>query len=172
MTKNTKIILGLGAVGIALYLYNKNKASKSATSDVVTPTPIPAPDKMPTPVPDLPKADKMREEVHYCKDGFKEVIRMKESQWQLVKLSAPCTNHGGIDEAKTNKNRGGGTGEIIGCGSPTMCKHDEVFVNCRCQKRPKLDSFMTPRKGECPIGYKKIGVNEKGTAICQNLMLK
>jgi len=182
MTKNTKIILGVGAVAIALYLYNKNKKSKSATSDVVTPTPIPAPDKMPTPIPDLPQADG-GSEVFYCKDGTR-VTRKKSTGISTMEFIDPCKANGGIDYPKTKKNEGvqtstkvGGTGQIDDCGSPTSCKNDEVFVNCRCRKRPNLDSFMSPRQGECPIGYKQIGFNKNGTPICakvnaQNMQLK
>ncbi len=89
MTKENKILLGIGAVVIAYYLYTTNKNKAVANQQPTTPTP---PNTEGTP------------KVYYCKDGFKKTI-IDNPNIQNIRYANPCEGHGGIDEIKTN---GGG----------------------------------------------------------------
>jgi len=84
MTKENKILLGIGAVVIAYYLYTTNK--NKAVANKQTPTPPNTGDS--------PK-------VYYCKDGFKKTIE-NNPYIQNIRYANPCEGHGGIDEIKTN----------------------------------------------------------------------
>ena len=114
MTKNTKIILGVGAVALALYVYNKNKKAKSSVTPSTggeRPEPVP----MPTPVPDIPKKEEGGM-VYYCNDGTRQVVS-KSTGITTIQFKDPCKNNGGTDFAKTKKNEGGGKQKPIKGGS-------------------------------------------------------
>lgn len=174
MTKNTKIILGVGAVAIALYLYNKNKKSKSVTSDVVTPPTgggslSPAPVPMPTPIPDLPQAEG-GSEVFYCKDGTR-VTRKKSTGATTMQFIDPCKANGGIDYPKTKKNLGESKarGGALSEGSP--CVHNEFLAGKTVMGREGGENIIksagiikngvcvkvnAPKTKQCPQGQKAI----------------
>jgi hypothetical protein len=63
---------------------------------------------------------------HNCKDGTKITETIDNSKYRKLVYQDPCRNNGGIIRKDY---------PIAGCGTPTMCKADEVFVNCRCQKK-------------------------------------
>jgi hypothetical protein len=86
MTKENKILLGIGAVVIAYYLYTTNKNKAVANQQPTTPTPPNTGDS--------PK-------VYYCKDGFKKTLE-NNPNIQNIRYANPCEGHGGIDEIKTN----------------------------------------------------------------------
>ena len=88
MTKNTKIIIGVGAIALAYYLF-KDKFKGGGAS---------------TQTPSVPQNTGDSPKVYYCKDGFKQV-KIDNKNIQNIRYEPPCEGHGGIDELKTNGGR-------------------------------------------------------------------
>lgn len=145
--KTNQILIGVGVVAIGLYLYNKNKKEKSVeTSSTGGESPLP-PDKMPTPIPDLPKEEKGTTSVYFCKDGTRQVYTIKPN----VKMLPPCSNNGGIDEAKTKKNEGGGVQKMSCVGAE--CKDFKCPEGYFAQGGRGIVMSMTCIKN-CPQGQR------------------
>jgi hypothetical protein len=95
---------------------------------------------------------------------FKDKIK------EVIMLSPPKGNN---SYSPTKQSQATPTPMIIGCGTPTMCKSDERFVNCKCEKKKNDANFSnftsksttqscarmyclkdcidTPRGGRCTI---------------------
>jgi hypothetical protein len=129
MTTNTKIIIGVGAIALAYYLFKDKFALYPKPEQGTSSGGVPIPRGQETPSTPSNTGDSPK--VYYCKDGFKKTI-IENKNIQNIRYANPCEGHGGIDELKTN---GSNPSQPIGCGTPTMCKSDEVFVDCRCQKK-------------------------------------
>ena len=92
MTKNQKLILGVGAIALAYWLF-KNKGQGVATTTQP---------QEPSNTGDIPVPAPSTSKVYYCKDGFKNVITTNPSDINK-RYANPCEGHGGIDELKTFK---------------------------------------------------------------------
>lgn len=174
--KTNQILIGGGLIAIGLYLYNKNKKAKSVeTPSTGGESPLPPPDKMPTPVPDIPKEEE-GVNVFYCNDGIRKV-QSKSTGITTMGYADPCKNNGGTDWAKTKKNNPSkkAVGGVLAEGSP--CEHKEylahkpvegrergggviksagIIRNGVCVKIGSAPAYRLPNLRKCPEGQKLV----------------
>jgi hypothetical protein len=91
MERNTKILLGIGAVALGYYLYTKNKAKSVAQVSSGEPQEPSTPQRPSTP---QPSPQKKKIVVYTCKDGKR--VERDLTGMEAVRVADPCRNNGGI----------------------------------------------------------------------------